>query len=76
MKQLPEVNTSFENLYEMLLGPIRSKLILTGIGMKVFNHLSEPKSADAVVEAIGSHPQNTRNSARNGKISAAGLRKS
>jgi hypothetical protein len=60
MKQLPEVNTSFENLYEMLLGPIQSKLMLTGIEMKVFNHLSEPKSADAVAEAIGSHPQNTR----------------
>jgi hypothetical protein len=60
MKQLPKVNASFENLYEMLLGPIRSKLLLTGIEMKVFNHLSEPKSVDAVVEAIGSHPQNTR----------------
>jgi hypothetical protein len=60
MKQLPEVNASFENLYEMLLGPIRSKLMLTGIEMKVFNHLSEPKSADAIAEAIGSHPQNTR----------------
>jgi SAM-dependent methyltransferase len=60
MKQLPEVNASFENLYEMLLGPIRSKLMLTGIEMKVFDHLSEPKSADAVAETIGSHPQNTR----------------
>jgi hypothetical protein len=60
MKQLPEINASFENLYEMLLGPIQSKLMLTGIEMKVFNHMSEPKSADAVAEAIGSHPHNTR----------------
>jgi len=60
MKQLPEVNASFEDLYGMLLGPIKSKLLLTGIELRVFNHLSEPKSADAVAEVIGSHPENTR----------------
>jgi predicted O-methyltransferase YrrM len=60
MKQLPEVNASFENLYGVLIAPIRSKLLLTGIEMKVFNHLSEPKTADAVAEAIGTHPENTR----------------
>ncbi len=60
MKKLPEVNVSFEELYRMLIGPIQSKLMLTGIELKVFNHLSEPKSADAVAEAIGTHPENTR----------------
>ena len=60
MKNLPEVNTSFEELYRMLIGPIKSKLLLTGIEMGVFNHLSEAKSAEAVAEAIGGHPVNTR----------------
>lgn len=60
MKKLPEVNVSFEELYRMLLGPIKSKLLLTGIELKVFNHLSEPRSADAVAEVIGAHPENTR----------------
>ena len=60
MKKLPEVNESFEDLYRMLIAPIKSKLMLTGIELKVFNHLSEPRSAEAVAEAIGTHPENTR----------------
>jgi len=60
MKKLPEVNESFEELYKMLIGPIKSKLMLTGIELKVFNHLSEPRSAKGVAEAIGTHPENTR----------------
>ncbi len=60
MKNLPEVNVSFEELYGMLVAPIRSKLLLTGIELKVFNHLSEPRSAEVVAEAIGTHPENTR----------------
>ncbi len=60
MKKLPEVNESFGDLYQMLIAPIKSKLLLTGIELKVFNQLSEPKSADAVAEAISSHPENTR----------------
>ena len=60
MKKLPEVNESFEELYRMLVAPIRSKLLLTGIELKVFNHLSEPMSADAIAETIGTHLENTR----------------
>jgi len=60
MKNLPEVNTSFEELYRTLIAPVKSKLLLTGIEMGVFNHLSEPRSAEAVAEAIGGHPVNTR----------------
>lgn len=44
----------------MLVAPIESKLLLTGIELAVFNHLSEPKSAESVADAIGSHPGNTR----------------
>ena len=59
MKKLPEVNVSFEELYRVLVAPIQSKLLLTGIELKVFNQLSEPASADAVADAIGSHLENT-----------------
>jgi P2-related tail formation protein len=31
MKKLPEVDVSFKDLYSMLIGPIKSKLLLTGI---------------------------------------------
>lgn len=60
MKKLPEVNVSFEELFRMLVAPIRSKLLLTGIELKIFNQLSEPNSAEVVAEAIGAHPGNTR----------------
>ena len=60
MMKLPEVNVSYGDLYIMLIAPIRSKLLLTGVELKVFNHLSEPRSADAVAEAIGGHSGNTR----------------
>ena len=59
MKKLPEVNMKLELLDEMILAPIKSKLLLTGIELKVFNQLSELKSVDAVAEAIGAHPENT-----------------
>lgn len=60
MKKLPEVNVGFEGLYRMLVAPIKSKLMLTGIELKVFNQLSEPKSAEAVAKGIDAHPVNTR----------------
>jgi SAM-dependent methyltransferase len=59
MKKLLEVDLSFEHLYRMLIAPIRSKLLLAGIELKVFNQLSQPKSAEDVAEAIGTHPENT-----------------
>jgi len=60
MKKLPELNVSFNELYRMLAGPIKSKLLLTGIQIGVFNQLSEPKSAEAVAKTIGAHPGNMR----------------
>ena len=60
MKKLPEVTDSFEDIYRMLIAPIRSKLLLTAIELKVFNQLSETMSAEDVAAAIDSHPENTR----------------
>jgi hypothetical protein len=60
MKELPEASANFADLYGMLVASIRSKLLLTGIELKVFNQLNEPKSAEAVAGAIGTHPVNTR----------------
>jgi SAM-dependent methyltransferase len=60
MKKLHEVNLSYEGLYKMLISSIHSKLLLTGIELKVFNVLSESKPSEAVAKAIGTHPGNTR----------------
>jgi len=59
MKKLPEMNVSFEELYGMLIAPIKSKLLLTGIELEIFNQLSEPKSAEVVAKTLGTHPGNT-----------------
>ena len=59
MKKLLKVDVSFEVLYRMLIAPIRSKLLLTGIELKIFNYLSEPKSAKVIAKTIGTHPENT-----------------
>ena len=44
----------------ILIVQIRTKLLLAGIELKIFNHLSEPKTADTVAKAIESRPGNTR----------------
>ncbi len=34
MKKIPEVNESFDELYRMLIAPIKSKLLVTDIARK------------------------------------------
>jgi len=60
MKKLPKVTLSYEYLYQMLLAPIRTKLLLTGIELNVFNALSKPMSAEDVAKTLDTHPSNTR----------------
>ncbi len=59
MNNLPEINVSFEELNRIIMGPIRSKLLLTGIELKVFNHLCKPCSERDLAEVIDTHPENT-----------------
>ena len=56
--QLPEVDMDYGELYSMIFSPIRTKLLLTGIELKVFNYLSDPVSAEEVTQIIGAHPRN------------------
>ena len=57
--QLPKLDMTYGMLYRMIFSPIRSRLLLTGIELKVFNHLSEPVSAGKVAQTLDSHPENT-----------------
>jgi len=56
--KLPEVDLDFGELYAMVFSPIRSKLLLTGIELKVFDHLSGPVSAEEVARTLDAHPRN------------------
>jgi len=60
MKKLPEVRVSYKSLRRMLVAPLRSKLLLTGIELKVFNYLSEPMSAAELACVLGFHGENTK----------------
>ncbi|MGB2987932.1 MAG: methyltransferase [Phycisphaerae bacterium] len=60
VKHLPEVNLSYEPLIRILYGAMPAKLLLTSIELKVFSHLTEPKSAESLAREIDSHPGNTR----------------
>ena len=57
--RLPDVDVSPEMLYRMCFASIRSKLLVTAIQLKVFDQLSEPKTAEQVADAIRSNPKNT-----------------
>lgn len=59
MKKLPELNVSFEEFYRIFFEPVRAKIMMTGLELKIFNHLSEPVSAETVASAICSNPENT-----------------
>jgi len=59
MKKLPELNVSVEEFYRIFFEPIRAKIMMTGLELKIFNHLSEPVSAETVASAICSDPENT-----------------
>ncbi len=59
MNKLPEVSLSFERLTHMLYGAVTTKLLLTGIELKVFSHLTEPRSAESLAREIGTHPKST-----------------
>jgi hypothetical protein len=60
MKTLPQVETNFSDLYQLTVEPIRHKLLMTALDLKVFNLLGEEKPANVVAETLGTHPLNTR----------------
>ena len=60
MDKFPDVGLSFGPLYKLLILQFYTKLLYTGIELKVFDHLTEFKTSDAVAQAIGTHEENTR----------------
>jgi SAM-dependent methyltransferase len=56
--ELPKLDMDYGALYRMIFSPIRSKLLLTGIELKVFNYMFDPVSAEEVAQTIDAHPRN------------------
>lgn len=59
MKSLPTVPISYDTLYDIVTAPIRSRLLMAGIELGVFDTLESFRTAEEVAAAIGTHSGNT-----------------
>jgi SAM-dependent methyltransferase len=59
MTLFPELPVDFSTLNEIVLQPIRSRLLRTGIELKIFDHLILPMTAVEIARSTGTHPDNT-----------------
>ncbi|MGC9515188.1 methyltransferase, partial [Methanocrinis sp.] len=55
-----DFDLSFVELYELVIAPIKTRLMLTAIELSVFDLLIEPGSSEDVAEILGAHPEKTR----------------
>ncbi|MCP4757667.1 MAG: methyltransferase type 12, partial [Proteobacteria bacterium] len=60
MNPLPVGESSYKDLYQILMGPVKARLMMSAIELGVFNELSEFRSSKEVAGAIHTHPDNTR----------------
>ena len=59
MKPLPRVNQDFRALHDMVSAPIRTRLLMAGIELGIFDEMSTLRPAEDIAAAIGGHPGNT-----------------
>ena len=59
MGKLPEVKSEFSELSKLYFGTFASRLMMTAIGLKVFDHLEQPRASGEIAKALASDPGNT-----------------
>jgi hypothetical protein len=59
MTSFPEPPIDFSNINEIIIQPIRSRLLRTGMEMEIFNRLCRSCTAREVSDMMGSHEENT-----------------
>ncbi|BBO76514.1 O-methyltransferase [Desulfosarcina widdelii] len=59
MKKLPSTENSYAPLHEMAMAPIRSRMLMAGIEMGIFDELTGFRPAGEIAEAIDAHKDNT-----------------
>jgi hypothetical protein len=60
MTHLPEKSMDYGSLFQILMGPVKAELMMTGIALGIFNRLEAFLSAEEVARDMGAHPENTR----------------
>ena len=59
MGKLPRVESDFSELNNLYFGTIASRLMMTAIGMKIFDHLEQPMTSQETAKALATDPGNT-----------------
>jgi predicted O-methyltransferase YrrM len=50
----------YGDLFQILMGPVKARLMMTGIELKIFTALTTFHSAEDVARDMGAHPENAR----------------
>lgn len=58
--EMQEAVAGFSELYDLLIAPIKTRLLLTGIELGVFDHLGVRRSSEDLAEILGGFPETTR----------------
>ncbi|KIX12980.1 methyltransferase [Dethiosulfatarculus sandiegensis] len=59
MRKLPDIDLESSSIYEILSGRIKARVLLTGIELGVFDHLSAPRSGPEIAQELETHPGST-----------------
>ncbi len=59
MKTLPFIENTYAMLNEIVMAPIRSRLLMAGIELGLFDEIDRFRSAADIADAIGAHQGNT-----------------
>ena len=59
MKPLPIANTNYANLYEMAMAAIRSRVLMAGIDLGLYDEITTFRSSFDVASSMGTHAGNT-----------------
>ncbi len=57
---LPETSMDYGDLFQILMGSVKARLMMTGVELGIFNRLGRFLSAEDVARDMGAHPENTR----------------
>lgn len=60
MSFLPDLEADFTMLNQIVMAPMRSRLLMAGIELKMFDHLDQPCAAADLAGKLSAHPDNTR----------------
>jgi SAM-dependent methyltransferase len=59
MKFLPTVQSNYQSLHDIITAPIRTRLLMAGIQLSIFDEMTTSRTAEEIAAAIRTHTGNT-----------------